>query len=60
MNIIEIGNKHYEYNGDLEIMQEVYWNETFEEWTPVLWNEEQEMEKRLSNAIGQIGKLIGK
>ena len=40
MNIIEIGNKHYEYNGDLEIMQEVYWNETFEEWTPVLWEQE--------------------
>jgi hypothetical protein len=41
-------------------MQEVYWNETFEEWTPVLWNEEQEMEQRLSNAVGEIGKLIGK
>jgi hypothetical protein len=40
MNIIEIGNKHYEYNGDLEIMREVYWNETFKEWTPVLWEQE--------------------
>ena len=60
MNIIEIGNKHNEYNGDLEIMREIYWNETFEEWTPVLWNEEQEMEQRLSNAVGEIGKLIGK
>ena len=38
--IVEIGNKHYRCNGDLEIMQEVYWNETFEEWTPVLWEQE--------------------
>ena len=43
MNIIEIGNKHYEYNGDLEIMREVYWNETFEEWTPVLWEQQMEI-----------------
>jgi hypothetical protein len=43
MRIIEIGNKHFRVNGDLEIVQEVYWNETFEEWTPVLW--EQEMER---------------
>ena len=41
--IVEIGNKHFRCNGDLEIMQEVYWNETFEEWTPVLWEEEMEI-----------------
>jgi hypothetical protein len=58
MNIIEIGNKHFKDTG--ETRYEVYWNETFEEWTPVLWNEEQEMEQRLSNAVGEIGKLIGK
>ena len=58
MDIIEIGNKHFRDTG--ETIQEVYWNETFEEWTPVLWNEEQEMEQRLSNAVGEIGKLIGK
>ena len=40
MNIIEVGNKHFRVNGDLGIMQEVYWNETFEEWTPVLWEQE--------------------
>jgi hypothetical protein len=56
--IVEVGNKHFRNNG--ETMQEVYWNETFEEWTPVLWNEEQEMEQRLSNAVGEIGKLIRK
>lgn len=39
MRIIEIGNKHYRVNGELEIVQEVYWNETFEEWTPVLWEQ---------------------
>lgn len=38
MKIVEIGNKHYKCNEDLEIVYEVYWNETFEEWTPVLWN----------------------
>ena len=56
--IVAIGDKHYKDTGN--IRQEVYWNETFEEWTPVLWNEEQEMEQRLSNAVGEIGKLIGK
>jgi hypothetical protein len=56
--IVEIGNKHFRDTG--ETRYEVYWNETFEEWTPVLWNEEQEMEQRLSNAVGEIGKLIGK
>jgi len=38
MRIIEIGNKHFRDMG--ETMQEVYWNETFEEWTPVLWEQE--------------------
>lgn len=38
MRIIEIGNKHFRDIG--ETMQEVYWNETFEEWTPVLWEQE--------------------
>lgn len=38
--IVEIGNKHFRVNEDLEIIQEVYWNETFKEWTPVLWEEE--------------------
>jgi len=40
MRIIEIGNKHFRISNELEIMQEVYWNETFEEWTPVLWEQE--------------------
>ena len=43
MRIIEVGNKHFRVNGELEIMQEVYWNETFEEWTPVLWEQEMEI-----------------
>lgn len=38
--IVEVGNKYYRVNGELEIVQEVYWNETFEEWTPVLWENE--------------------
>jgi hypothetical protein len=40
MRIVEIGNKHFRVNHELEIVQEVYWNETFEEWTPVLWQNE--------------------
>ena len=40
MRIIEIGNKHFRISNELEIVQEVYWNETFEEWTPVLWEQE--------------------
>jgi len=40
MKVIELGNKHFRVNGDYEIIQEVYWNETFEEWTPVLWEQE--------------------
>jgi len=38
VRIIEIGNKHFRDTG--ETMQEVYWNETFEEWTPVLWEQD--------------------
>jgi len=41
MRIIEIGNKHFRDMG--ETMQEVYWNETFEEWTPVLWEQQMEI-----------------
>lgn len=41
MNIIEVGNKHFRDTG--ETMQEVYWNETFEEWTPVLWEQQLEI-----------------
>ena len=40
MRIIEIGNKHFRISNELELVQEVYWNETFEEWTPVLWEQE--------------------
>lgn len=40
MKVIEVGNKHFRVNDELEIVQEVYWNETFEEWTPVLWEQE--------------------
>jgi hypothetical protein len=40
MRIIEIGNKHFRISNELEIVQEVYWNETFEDWTPVLWEQE--------------------
>jgi hypothetical protein len=39
--IVEIGNKHFRDTG--ETMQEVYWNETFEEWTPVLWEQQMEI-----------------
>jgi hypothetical protein len=39
--IVEIGNKHFRDTG--ENMQEVYWNETFEEWTPVLWEQQMEI-----------------
>ena len=56
--IVEIGDKHYKDTGNTR--QEVYWDETFEEWTPVLWNDEQDLEQRLSKAVGEIGKLIGK
>ena len=41
MRIIEIGNKHFRDTG--ETMQEVYLNETFEEWTPVLWEQQMEI-----------------
>ena len=43
MRIIEIGNKHFRISNELEIVQEVYWNETFEEWTPVLWEQEMQI-----------------
>ena len=39
--IVEIGNKHFRDTG--ETMKEVYWNETFEEWTPVLWEQQMEI-----------------
>jgi hypothetical protein len=38
--IIEVGDKYYKVNDDYEIIYEVYWNETFEDWTPVLWNKD--------------------
>ena len=41
MKVIEVGNKHFRVNG--ELVQEVYWNETFEEWTPVLWEQQMEI-----------------
>lgn len=34
MEIIEIQGRDYRENGNT--YQQVYWNETFEEWTPVL------------------------
>ena len=34
MYIIETEGRYFRNNG--ETMQQVYWNETFEEWTPVL------------------------
>lgn len=37
MKVVQINNKHFRYNDELDIIQEVYWNETFEEWSPVLW-----------------------
>jgi hypothetical protein len=40
MKVIGIGNNNYRVNDELEIVQQVYWNETFEEWTPVLWEQE--------------------
>lgn len=40
MRVIKVGNKHFRVNEELEIVQEVYWNETFEEWTPILWQNE--------------------
>lgn len=40
MKVIEIGNNNYRVNDELEIVQQVYWNETFEEWTPVLWEQD--------------------
>lgn len=39
--IVEIGNKHYKDTG--LIRYEVYWNETFEEWTPVLYEQQMEI-----------------
>jgi len=40
MRVIEVGNKHFRYNDEYGLVEEVYWNETFEEWTPVLWEQE--------------------
>ena len=34
MDIIETEGRYFRNNG--ETIQQVYWNETFEEWTPVL------------------------
>ncbi len=34
MYIIETEGRYFRNNG--ETIQQVYWNETFEEWTPVL------------------------
>ena len=41
MDIIETEGRYFRNNG--ETMQEVYWNETFEEWTPVLWEQQMEI-----------------
>ena len=41
MDIIETEGRYFRNNG--ETMQEVYWNETFEDWTPVLWEQQMEI-----------------
>ena len=41
MYIIETEGRYFRNNG--ETTQEVYWNETFEEWTPVLWEQQMEI-----------------
>ena len=41
MNIIEKDGRYFRDMG--ETIQEVYWNETFEEWTPVLWEQQMEI-----------------
>ena len=38
MDIIETEGRYFRNNG--ETIQQVYWNETFEEWTPVLWEQQ--------------------
>jgi len=35
MEIIEIQGRYYRVNENTH--HQVYWNETFEEWTPILW-----------------------
>jgi len=39
--IVEKEGRYFRDTG--ETMQEVYWNETFEEWTPVLWEQQMEI-----------------
>ena len=41
MDIIETEGRYFRNNG--ETIQQVYWNETFEEWTPVLWEQQMEI-----------------
>ncbi len=41
MEIIETEGRYFRNNG--ETIQQVYWNETFEEWTPVLWEQQMEI-----------------
>lgn len=37
MEIIEIQGRYYRVNENENTHHQVYWNETFEEWTPILW-----------------------
>lgn len=41
MEIIEIQGRYYRVNENTHY--QVYWNETFEEWTPVLWEQQMEI-----------------
>lgn len=43
MEIIEIQGRYYRVNENENTHYQVYWNETFEEWTPVLWEQQMEI-----------------
>ena len=43
MKVIEVGDNNYIVNDELEIVQQVYWNETFDDWIPVVLEQEMEL-----------------